>query len=148
MSFDANDLDFLSSAVIPVRLSVLKAGGAPALASLWFEPHEDALWCAVQEDAFIARCLGNDPRCAFEVAGDLPPYKGLRGPATGRVEAAEGKDVLARLLDRYLGEGNAELRDWLWSRAESEVALRIVPERITRWDFSARMQPSGPSNRP
>ena len=67
--------------VIPVRLSVLKADGAPALASLWFEPHEDALWCAVQDDAFIARCLRGDARCAFEVAGDLPPYRGLRGPA-------------------------------------------------------------------
>ena len=74
--------------------------------------------------------------------------RGLRGPATGHVEAAQGKAVLERLLDRYLGDSNAELRDWLWSRADSEVALRIVPERITRWDFSARMQPAGPARRP
>lgn len=148
MSFDPDDLEFLHRAVIPVRLSVLNPDGAPALASLWFEPREEALWCAVQEDAFVARCLRADARCAFEVAGDLPPYRGLRGPASGRVEAAEGQAVLGRLLDRYLGESNAELRDWLWSRSDTEVALRIEPTHLTRWDFSDRMQHSGPASRP
>lgn len=147
MSFEASDLEFLHEAVIPVRLSVLKQAGAPALASLWFEPRDEALWCAVQKDSFMARCLRHDARCAFEVAGDLPPYRGLRGPATGHVEPARGKEVLERLLDRYLGNSNAELREWLWSRSDTEVALRIVPERITRWDFSSRMQPGGPTHR-
>ena len=141
MIFTASDLEFLEAAVIPVRLSVLAAHGNPAIASLWFRPSKDALWCAVQTDSFLAKCLRRDARCAFEVAGDRPPYRGVRGQATAAVVADSGSETLEFLLDRYLGDRDQKLRGWLLSRSETEVALRVSPTRISRWDYSRRMEP-------
>ena len=132
---------FLASAEIPVRLACLASGGAPLLCSLWFLYDEDAIWCATPRSARLATLLAQDPRCAFEIAGDLMPYRGVRGQGTARLSRADGPAVLLRLIDRYLHTRESTFARWLISRQQDEVAVRIEPEWLTAWDFSARMQP-------
>lgn len=131
---------FLASAVIPVRLACLGNGGAPLLCSLWFLHDNDAIWCATPHTARVAALLAQDPRCAFEIAGDLMPYRGVRGQGTARLSRADGPAVLLRLIDRYLPTRESAFARWLISRQQDEVAVRIEPEWLTAWDFSARMQ--------
>jgi len=130
---------FLEDARFPLRLSVNGSTGWPVLLSLWFVPLEGALWCASVDDARVVRLLAGDPRCAFEAAADTMPYRGVRGRGTATLEPARGEEILRRLIERYLGRDDGRLARWLLSRADREVAIRIAPERLTTWDFTARM---------
>jgi hypothetical protein len=131
--------DYLDEANIPLRLATLTSRGWPEVTSLWFVRDGDELLCATQRDAGVARALRRDPRCSFEVAGGNPPYFGVRGQATARVDSAGAGDVLARLISRYVGDTQSGLARWLLSRVDDEVVLRLTPLRIVSWDYRARM---------
>jgi hypothetical protein len=129
---------FLDITVIPIRIA--SAGRtSPLVQSLWFLYDDDAIWCASQAESVLTRRLRADPRCGFEVAGDLPPYRGVRG--TGRVELLPemAPAILPRLINRYLGDESSPLATWLMSRIDSEVAIRISGLRVTSYDFTSRM---------
>jgi len=51
--------------------------------------------------------------------------------------------VLEQLADRYLEGRDRRLRQWLLSRVQTEVILRITPRRVTSWDFQRRMSAAG-----
>jgi nitroimidazol reductase NimA-like FMN-containing flavoprotein (pyridoxamine 5'-phosphate oxidase superfamily) len=131
---------YLAVAEIPVRLACLATGGTPLLCSLWFLHDDGAIWCATPRTARLAVLLERDPRCAFEVSGDLMPYRGVRGQGTARLSRADGPAVLLRLIDRYLHGRESGFARWLISRQQDEVAIRIDPAWVTAWDFSARMR--------
>ncbi|MEO8224284.1 MAG: pyridoxamine 5'-phosphate oxidase family protein [Gammaproteobacteria bacterium] len=130
---------FLLDTVIPIRLACLGRSGAPLICSVWFIYDEGFLWCATQHAARLSTLLGNDPRCAFEIAGDDAPYRGVRGQGNARLSRAEGPVVLQRLVDRYLQSRDTPFARWLVSRQDDEVAIRIQPDWLTSWDFSTRM---------
>lgn len=129
---------FLAEQLIPVRLATSGRSGA-MVQSMWFEFRDDALWCATQADSLIVRRLRNDPRVGYEVAGDRPPYRGVRGRATADIDDRAAADVLDRLIERYLDDPSCTLARWLRSRAATEVALRLTPLTMHSWDYSARM---------
>ncbi|MFM7597277.1 MAG: pyridoxamine 5'-phosphate oxidase family protein [Actinomycetota bacterium] len=129
---------FLRDTVIPIRLA--SAGRtSPLVQSLWFLYDEESLWCCTQREAVLTRRLIADPRCGFEVSGDLPPYRGVRGTATAEVLPERAADVLPRLIDRYLGDAPNQLANWLLSRLDREVAIRLHDLRLTSFDFTTRM---------
>jgi hypothetical protein len=129
---------FLDQTVIPIRLA--SAGRtAPLVQSLWFIYVEDALWCCTQREAVLTRRLTANPRCGFEVSGDLPPYRGTRGTARTQILPDRAADILPRLIDRYLGDTPSQLADWLMSRLDHEVAIRLHDLRVTSFDFTPRM---------
>jgi hypothetical protein len=55
------------------------------------------------------------------------------------VEAAR---ILPALIERYQGAEHTSLSDWLLSRIDREVAIKITPTTFTSWDYSGRMQRS------
>jgi len=126
---------------VPLRLACNGASGHPVLASLWFAPLADdgLLWCATQGDARVARLLERDPRCAFEVADERPPYRGVRGQATATLHPERGEEVLRRLIDRYLDDPGSDFAAWLLARAERETGIAIAPRSLLTWDFRERM---------
>ncbi|TFG87715.1 MAG: pyridoxamine 5'-phosphate oxidase family protein [Chromatiales bacterium] len=131
---------FLVDAVIPLRLASLSKSGAPLLCSLWYIYEGGAICCATQRSAKLVSLLERDQRCAFEIAGDQPPYRGVRGQGTATLSAADGGPVLLRLIDRYLHGRDSGFAQWLIARQEEEVAIRIQPTWLTSWDFSQRME--------
>jgi nitroimidazol reductase NimA-like FMN-containing flavoprotein (pyridoxamine 5'-phosphate oxidase superfamily) len=130
---------FLAQSALPLRLACVGARGSPRLLSLWYVQRDDALWCATPSRARVVRMLERDPRCAFEIAGDDMPYRGVRGQGNATIDATAGEAVLRELIRRYLGSEETPFVRWLLSRSRSEVALRIEPTRLSSWDFTARM---------
>ncbi len=135
---------FIDETRVPMRLAVQTDGGFPVLLSLWVAREEGQLVAAVHRDAKIVRRLRDNPKCAFEIALNTPPYRGVRGQAHVRFDEARGGEVLERLLLRYLGSLDSQLAEWLLSRREDELALVLEPVRIESWDYSARMQSALP----
>ncbi|MCB9626972.1 MAG: pyridoxamine 5'-phosphate oxidase family protein [Sandaracinaceae bacterium] len=135
---------FLDDTVVPMRLAVQTAGKFPVLLSLWFAREGDTLVAAVHRDAKIVRRLRDNPHCAFEVALNAPPYRGVRGQATVQLDAARGGEVLERLLQRYLGSLDSRLARWLLSRRSEELALVLEPVNIESWDYGDRMSDAVP----
>lgn len=129
---------FLDQTVIPIRIA--SAGRtSPLVQSLWFLREDDSLWCCTQREAVLTRRLTRDPQCGFEVSGDLPPYRGVRGSARAEIDPERAADVLPRLIERYLGDAPSALADWLLSRLDREVAIRLHSLRVTTFDFTTRM---------
>ena len=131
--------DFLAREISPVRLAPRWGNGVPLPVSVWYLYDDGAIWCASHADSRLVKALGKSPRIGFEVSVNDVPYRGIRGQ--GRVEQvpAEGRARLEQLIDRYLGSRESSLAQWLLSRADDEVALRLVPDWILSWDFSERM---------
>ena len=130
--------EHLDRAAIPVRVGVLPPSGWPIVVSLWFVRDGEDILCTTQKDSAVARALAGDPRCAFEIASDQPPYHGVRGRAHGTLEAGSGRLLLAA-LERYLGSTESDLARSLRARKQSEVTLRLRPTRLVSWDYRERM---------
>lgn len=129
---------FLAGAAIPVRLAS-NGRTYPLVQSLWFRYEADALWCCTRADSVLVRRLSRDAHCAFEVSGDEPPYRGVRGRGLATI-LTEGADrILPMLITRYLGTEATPLGAWLMSRLDEEVVIRIDDLTVTSWDYSVRM---------
>lgn len=132
--------DHLETSLIPLRLAVHDSTGTPWVMSLWFLYEDGAIWCATNTGARLAAYLQHQSRCGFEVAGDAPPYKGIRGKGRIALVPERGGEILVRLLQRYGIDGESRLARSLLAKIDQEVAIRIVPTRISSWDFTARMK--------
>jgi nitroimidazol reductase NimA-like FMN-containing flavoprotein (pyridoxamine 5'-phosphate oxidase superfamily) len=131
---------FLRDVRIPVRIACNGASGHPVMASLWFVPQGGALWCATQRGASVASLLTRDPRCAFEVSVETPPYRGVRGTGVATLHDERGEEILRVLIERYLGGTESKLARFLLERAERETAIRIDPQTLISWDYQERME--------
>lgn len=132
--------EYLAETVIPVRLAAVDSDAAPIVMSLWFQFRDGAIWCATQREARLVKLLRANPAVGFEIAGDTPPYFGVRGQGRVELSAADGAATLEKLIDRYLAGRESGLARWLLARREDEVAIRIQPAWVTAWDYRERMQ--------
>jgi len=139
---------YLEQVTIPARISSVTQSGWPVVISLWYFYQEGQLYCATQRAARIVKYLSREPRCAFEIASDQMPYCGVRGQGLAEIDAEQGKDVLERLLVRYVGDTQNPLAQDLLSRSETEVAIVIKPVNLFTWDFTERMQDVAPHSGP
>ncbi len=131
---------YLEEITIPLRLASRTESGWPINLSLWYLYEDDALYCATPASAKIVTHLENDPRCAFEIASDLPPYCGVRGQAEAELLPQLGGDILERLINRYLGGTDNSLAQKLLKNRIPEVAIRLEPVTVHAWNFTDRMQ--------
>ncbi len=131
--------DFLTRACVPIRLACVTLGDWPITISLWYVYMEEKLFCATQKNAAILKYLSNNSKCGFEVAGDLPPYRGVRGWGYAKLREARGSEILRILIKKYLKDEKSQLADFLLGRAENEVAIEIKPLAVFHYDYSNRM---------
>lgn len=132
--------ELLDTSVIPLRLACVAPSGWPVVVSLWFARRGEELVCATQRSSSVVRLLEHDPRCGFEVAGERPPYRGVRGRARVAIEPDEGLATLSELLTRYLGGTDGAFAQRLLARATPEVVLRLDPVELSGWDYTRRMR--------
>lgn len=130
---------FLETTTVPIRLACHTPAGGLWMLSLWYRYDEGTIACATSADAEIVRYLRHDPGVAFEVSVNQPPYRGVRGAGTARIEPDSEKTLLRALFDRYLGGTDSELAETLLAEEREEVRILIDPERLYSWDFSDRM---------
>jgi hypothetical protein len=131
---------FMDESRIPLRLAVNDATVCPLVLSLWFLYDDGAIWCATNARARVIGHLAREGRCGFELAGDMPPYRGVRGKGRASLHPDKGGEILERLLVRYGVGSDSRLATMLLARIDEEVAIRISPERFSSWDFSQRMK--------
>ncbi|MGB5268493.1 MAG: hypothetical protein WBN30_18005 [Polyangiales bacterium] len=131
---------YLAETCIPMRLAANTDTGFPIVLSLWFLAEEDELLAVVHRDARIAKRLKADARCAFEIAPDEPPYRGVRGQATASLDPDGAAALLERLLERYLSSTDSSLGRFLLARADEELIVRLQPNWMASWDYSRRME--------
>lgn len=137
---DSEVRDFLEESVIPMRLAAHTPSGFPVVLSLWFMPSGDQLLAAVHRDSRIAKRLEEDARCAYEIAPNEPPYRGVRGQAVASLESEGAGELLEKLLLRYLGATDSKLGRFLLGRADEELVVRLQPTWIGSWDYTERMK--------
>lgn len=130
---------YFQNVCIPLRLACATASGWPFVLSLWYLYRDGALYCATKETAKVVEYLSAEPRCAFEVAADEPPYCGVRGQAMATILPDEGDAVLEALLERYLGSAETSLGLALRNRPTKEVAIRLEPVNLFTWNYTSRM---------
>lgn len=133
---------FLDDTRIPLKVACNGATGFPLMASLWFSAEGGKFWCATQRGASIVSRLAHDPRCAFEVSVEAPPYCGVRGTGLASLHDESGEDVLRTLIERYLGDATSKLARLLLERVDHETAIAIEPRTLISWDYRERMEDS------
>lgn len=133
---------FLDVARIPMRVAAVSKKGWPMVVSLWFLRLDDVLWCATTRSARLTTMLAENPKCGFEVSVEQPPYRGLRGQAEVTLNFECGPQILRALIDRYLGNADSSLAQWLLSRTDEEVALHLDIVKCQSWDYTERMTKS------
>lgn len=132
--------EFLEKKHIPLRLACQTKSGWPVVLSLWFTYRDGKLYCATRKSAKVVSYLEADPRCAFEVAADSPPYCGVRGQARAEIDPDLGVEILEELIGRYIGNRENALARNLLKYRDEEVAIVIKPVNTFSWDFSSRME--------
>ncbi|MGL6280451.1 MAG: pyridoxamine 5'-phosphate oxidase family protein, partial [Gaiella sp.] len=113
-------VDLLDASAIPLRLACVAPSGWPIVVSLWFARRGEELVCATQRSSSLVRALEHESRCAFEVAGEEPPYRGVRGRARAAIEPDEDLATLRMLLTRYLGGVESAFAQRLLARTTPE----------------------------
>ena len=107
--------------------------------SLWYRCRDGRLECVTGASATVVEYLREDPEVAFETSTNDLPYRGVRGAGTTSIAPDEDKTVLRSLIERYLGDTDSQLANYLLSLDRDEVRITIDIERAYAWDFSDRM---------
>lgn len=131
--------NYLNQSLIPIRVSGTTKSGWPFVMSLWYVQIKDKIFLATTKTAKVVEYLSNNPKCAFEIASDIPPYCGIRGQAKAKIIESKGDQILEILLKRYLGDEDNPLAKTLSKRSVPEVAIELTPLNIYKWNFSKRM---------
>lgn len=131
--------DFLTKECVPIRLACITIANWPIVISLWYAYMEGKFFCATQKNAAILKYFSKNSKCGFEVAGDLPPYRGVRGWGHVKLNETRGSEILHILIKKYLKDEKSQLADFLLRRAENEVAIEIKPLSLFHYDYSNRM---------
>ena len=134
--------EYLNEKKYPIRIACSTKSGWPVVLSMWYVFRDGGFWCATQRKAKVIEYLRNDVRCAFEIAANKPPYKGVRGQGRAFLNEKRGKETLETLLIRYLGNVDSPLAKRLLAASEDEIAIEIRPINYFFWDYESRMKDS------
>ena len=134
--------EYLNESLIPLRISGTTNSGWPFVMSLWYVYLDEKIYLATQITAKVVEYLTNNPKCAYEIASDTPPYCGIRGKAIARIIESKGEETLKILINRYLGGDNNPLAQRLMNQPVPEVAIELTPLSIHQWNYTQRMNDS------
>ncbi len=130
---------FLLTQNTPMRIAVMDVNDYPMICSVWHQYHENKIYAVAHKNSKLIKKLRQHPHCAFEIAPNEPPYKGVRGQAKCSITEQDCDKKLKTLLDKFLGSGYEQLRHFLSSRSKDERVIELSLQKLTAWDFSERM---------
>ncbi|MEH6588145.1 MAG: hypothetical protein V7720_16420 [Halioglobus sp.] len=133
---------WLEACQYPIRLACTAADGFPRVVSVWFLYQQGEFLSVSHRNSSLVKLLSASPKVGFEISPNEPPYHGVRGQGLVSLETEGVGDVLNAVIDRYLGNTNSSLAQWLLSRVEDEVLIRVAPQRFFSWDYRDRMEAS------
>lgn len=134
---------WLGDCRFPIRLACTAADGFPRVVSVWFLYRDGVFFSVSHRNSSLVKLLTASPRVGFEVSPNEPPYHGVRGQGLVTLDSAGADEVLNEVIDRYLGETNSSLAQWLLSRVDDEVVIKVEPHRFFSWDYRNRMEAPG-----
>lgn len=137
-----NEYDEFFEVITPLRFSCITPSGFPAIISLWYLYKDSKIYCATQKNAKIISYIKKDNKCAFEITTGQFPYKGIRGYGTVKLRKDISIEILNSLIDRFIGNKDSYLSNYLLERKDNEIALEITPSKLFPWDYSKRMNKS------
>lgn len=140
MTLNTNNSKDLVNLVVPLRLACFTPSGWPIIIPLWFTFINNRFYCATQENAKIIRYLKKEPKCAFDISTENPPYKGIRGQGKTIVNKDRRLEILEIVIQKYIQNKYENLRKYLLKNKENEVAIEIIPIKIFYWDYTDRMK--------
>ncbi|RLQ23078.1 pyridoxamine 5'-phosphate oxidase family protein [Seongchinamella sediminis] len=132
---------WLGQCAMPIRLACTGEDGFPRVVSVWFLYREGEFLSVSHRDSSLVKLLQSSPQVGFEVSPNEPPYHGVRGQGTASLASEGAGEVLRAVISRYLGSSNSSLAEWLLSREDEEVVIRVAPQRFFTWDYRDRMEP-------
>jgi hypothetical protein len=137
---EAEICSFLATSTIPLRIAT-STTSYPTLCSVWytFDEQQGDFLCVSHENSQLVSDLMTNPKCAFEIAPNEPPYCGVRGKAVVTLSKDHALETLSALIPHYLGDTDSGLAKWLIGRSDEEYVLRLTPVQLTSWDYSERM---------
>jgi PPOX class probable F420-dependent enzyme len=115
-------------------VGTLDEDGGPHLVPVWYRYDGERVYIWTLETRRWIKNLARDPRVAFSVQEDKPPYAAvsLRGQATMTTSQGEGvSEEIRRITRRYVEEPQVEgyIRQW----AHLHTIVSITPEKISGW---------------
>jgi nitroimidazol reductase NimA-like FMN-containing flavoprotein (pyridoxamine 5'-phosphate oxidase superfamily) len=130
---------YLNTCVLPCRLASIDRNEFPQVTSMWFLYQKECIFLSARSKSLICSRVRRSDKVGFEVAGENPPYSGIRGRGRAVLLKSAEKPILEQLIMKYLKTTESSLAQWLLSKPQSESTIKIVPEWITSWDYSNRM---------
>jgi nitroimidazol reductase NimA-like FMN-containing flavoprotein (pyridoxamine 5'-phosphate oxidase superfamily) len=134
---------YLATARFPLRLACVGADGFPRVVSLWYRYEAGCFYCVTHRGSKLTRLLRANHKVGFEVSPNDPPYHGVRGQGLVSLRDEGGAATLRAHIERYLGGTNSGLAQWLLSRADEELLVRVDVTRMFSWDYRERMADAG-----
>lgn len=139
-----NELEtFLDESRIPIRLSVHRGDGSLWMVALWYRYRNGSFECATPANTALVEFLRGGSSVAFDVSTNDPPYRGVRGNGGAALSPDEDEETLRALIDRYLGEFDSPLAEWLLTDESGVIRIRIQPNELYTWDYSGRVREDG-----
>ena len=114
------------------RLGTTNRDGTPHIAPVWYKFEDGVFLVLTERGSQKHKNIERDPRVAFCIDDERPPYHTVLVRARGAVEEAPGHDWRVALAISYLGEENGK-RYIAENMHANDVMLRIVPERVSGW---------------
>jgi PPOX class probable F420-dependent enzyme len=116
-------------------VSTLDADGGPHLVPVWYRYDGERIHIWTLEKRRWVQNLRRDPRVAFSVQEDKPPYAAvsLRGHATILTsDSDEVTQEIYRITRRYVAEPGVDEYVQAWSHLRTIVS--ITPEKLHAWE--------------
>ncbi len=129
--FTDRQLKFVSQPRIG-RLGTTNRDGTPHIAPVWYKFEDGVFRVLTERGSQKHKNIERDPRAAFCIDDERPPYHTVLVSARVVVEEAPGHDWRVALAISYLGEENGK-RYIAENMHANDIMLRIVPEKVSGW---------------
>ena len=137
MSMDSRQLEELLRRVSPAPLGVVgtvRRDGSPHLAPVWFRWTGKSITIWTTDQRLWVRNLVRDPRVAFSIHKDEPPYPSAVFRGTATVESGDLPDIrgeIRAITERYVSPH--EVESYISSYPDLLTIVTISPEHVTSW---------------